>query len=213
MIFTDIHIHILPGVDDGADNVDVMKAMLDRIYDEGVRLVCATPHCSRELFGDNRKLILPAFEQLKEYAARYPDLKVCLGNELRYSQNCIEAVRDGNCLTLNGSRYVLIDFEEDESEKVIIDAMHRILSTGYTPVLAHAERYVKLSAKPEDLNRLRRDGVIIQVDSMSVFGGWGFSSKLRSRKILKNYCADVVGSDGHNLSSRPPILAKCYDYV
>lgn len=213
MKFTDLHIHLLYGVDDGARDAETMKTMVDRVYAEGTRTVCATPHCSREIFGNNLKRIIPVFEELKAYTAKYPDLTVCLGNELRYSQNCIEAIREKSCMTLNGSRCVLIDFDENEEEKTISDGLHRILNAGYVPVLAHVERYRKLSVRPEDLNRLRKDGVIIQVDATSVFGGWGFSAKIRSRKILKNFCADVVASDGHDLVSRPPELVRCFEFV
>lgn len=212
MLFTDIHSHILYGVDDGAKNGKQMSEMLASAYLDGIRILCVTPHFSHEYFRYDREKVIRAFVELKKYAAAaYPDMRLFLGNELRYSQNSPEMIRNRECLTLNGSHYVLVDFDENEDESRITNALYRILSYGYKPILAHAERYRHYPVSK--LEALRSDGVVIQIDSMSVFGNWGFSSKLRSRKILKEYLADVVASDAHNTESRPPLLSKCYDYV
>ena len=119
MCFTDLHTHILANVDDGAENEAEMYDLLDTMYRDGTRCICCTPHYHPGYYGENQKKSLDKFQQLSKYAdSRYPDLKLCLGNELHYSQGCLEWIEKGFCRTLNGSRYILVDFHaEATSEK------------------------------------------------------------------------------------------------
>ena len=213
MDFCDIHIHLLCGVDDGAEDEKQMQKMLDAAYADGVRTICATPHYHPGYFGDNTEAVDIAFRRLKEYAVKYPDLALCLGNELRYGRGFDEWIKSGACRSLNGSRYVLIDFLEHDDADYIVDSTLRVLNAGYTPILAHAERYESFHRDMREIEYLRSCGVVIQVDSASPFGGWGADSKIRSRRIIKARLADLVASDAHDTVRRPPNLSGCYEYV
>ena len=213
MNFCDIHTHLLYGVDDGAENEEQMKKILDEAYSDGTRTICATPHFHPGFFGENTAAVNVAFEKLKAYAARYPDLKLCLGNELRYSLSCGEWLQSGACRTINGTQYVLVDFLEYDDADFIVEATLKVFNSGYTPILAHAERYESFSRDMREIEYLRSCGAIIQVDAGSPFGGWGRGSKIRSRRIIEAQLADIVASDAHNTMSRPPILSGCYEYV
>ena len=213
MDFCDIHSHLLYGVDDGAETEKQMQSILDAAYADGVRTICATPHYHPGYFGDNTEAVDIAFRRLKEYAVKYPDLALCLGNELRYGRGFDEWIKSGACRSLNGSRYVLIDFLEHDRADYIVDSTLRVLNAGYTPILAHAERYESFHRDMREIEYLRSCGVVMQVDSASPFGGWGAGSKIRSRRIIKAQLADLVASDAHNTRSRPPNLSGCYEYV
>ena len=214
MEFADIHNHMLFGCDDGADDENVMKAMIDRQYGEGVRTICFTPHYHPGFFGDNISSSNAAFEKAKEYAsAAHPDLKLYIGNELRYDKACLRWLEQGKCRTMNGTNYVLVDFLYGESADNIMNGVLQILNYGYTPILAHAERYEKFHSDFREILRLKDCGVVIQVDTQSPLGGLGRGSKKRARLILKHYLADIVCSDGHDLGDRPPDLKECCDYV
>lgn len=205
---------MLWGVDDGPRSEEKMKQMIEASYNDGVRKICFTPHFHPAIYGKNKDKSEAVLEALRaDSKEKYPDLELFIGNELRYDVGYLDWVRDGNCRTLNGTKYLLIDFSEYEEAAVIIKTLESILASGYKPVLAHAERYRKLHFSMRQLIDLSERGVVIQVDAQSVFGGWGFSSKVRSRKLLKMRMADIVASDAHNLSDRPPQLSKCYEYV
>ena len=213
MNYADIHMHLLYGVDDGAETEEQMREILDAAYADGTRVICATPHYHPGYFGDNTGAVNTAFERLKEYAAKYPDISLYLGNELRYDRGLDRWLGSGACRSINGSRYVLIDFLEHESAEHIVEATLRVLNTGYTPILAHAERYEDFRRDMREIEKLRSFGVIIQVDAQSPFGGWGRGSKQRSRRIIEAGLADLIGSDAHDTSERPPGLSACYEYV
>lgn len=212
--FADMHMHCLYGVDDGAADEAAMCSIVDASYADGTRVICATPHYHPYYFGDNRKGIATAFQMLSAYAAeKYPDLTLVLGNEMRYSKECTDWLREGSCRTLNGTRYALVDFRGDEPAENIVNGMTRMLSAGYRPVLAHAERYADFHRDMRELLTLRENGVIIQLDSTSLYGGWGGDSMRRSKRILTAGLYDVAASDGHDTSGRPPVLSKGYEYV
>ena len=118
MALADIHIHLLFGVDDGAKDEDEMHAILDAAYQAGTRVLCCTPHFHPGYFGDNYDKVNAAFKRLSSYVQKtYPDMALYLGNELRYEPECVTWLRQGVCRTVNGTRYVLVDFSETAPEK------------------------------------------------------------------------------------------------
>ena len=211
--YADMHIHLLHGVDDGADDETEMYEILDAAYKDGCRVICTTPHFHLGYFGDNRARALKAYEQLKQYAGKYEDLKLHFGNELRFCPNCTELLKSGACSSLNDTKYVLVDFREDDDGEYIVSSLLRLLNAGYKPVLAHAERYAGFHRDFSEIKYLRQCGITIQVDAQSPFGAWGRAAKKRSRKLIELFLTDIVASDAHNTASRPPQMGNCYDYV
>lgn len=213
MQYADIHIHLLSGADDGADSDEMMKQMLDAAYADGTRVICATPHYHPGYFGSNSEASQISFEKLKVMASDYTDLKLYLGNELRFSPNCLGWLEKSDCRTLNGGRYVLCDFSENEDADKIVHALKSLLNSGHIPILAHAERYSAFHRDLRELWELSNCGVLIQVDAHSVFGEWGHGAARRCKKILDFRLADIAASDAHNVSGRPPQLSKFCEYV
>lgn len=212
MIFADLHRHILPGLDDGASSEEEMRCMLDEAYADGVRLLCATPHYHPGFFSYTKEALLTAFESLKAYAAQvYPDLVLCLGAELRYAPSAPEWLAADACRTLGGSRYVLVDFLQNERADVIMGAMRNLLNAGYLPVLAHVERYDAL--KTPDLAELKRMGVVLQLDAGSFFGEWGAGARRRAKSAVRHGLADLVASDAHHPNSPVTLLEPAYQLV
>lgn len=212
MKFTDLHNHTLWGVDDGPGTEDEMLRMLDAAWADGLENLCLTPHFHPGYFGDNREKTREVFETLRRYAAeKYPAMGLYLGNELRYSGECLSWLESGACRTLNGTGCVLVDFEENQTEAHIVKALERLMSAGYRPVLAHAERYRSLSV--QRIWELTRNGVWIQIDVQSLFGTYGLGARLRSRNLMKKKLVDIVATDAHGLGRRSPILSRGYREV
>ena len=214
MQFADIHNHMLFGVDDGAKSQRETEQLIEASYADGVRHLCFTPHYHPAYFGEHQEKIACAFDYAKTYAAtHFADLQLYLGSELRYERSCVEWVGRGKCRTLNDSDYLLVDFLYGEHSETILDAMLRVLNAGYTPVLAHVERYEKISHNLREIEQMKAWGVILQVDAQSVLGRLGYGSKIRARRLLAIGAIDVIASDAHDLVDRPPQLRACYDYV
>ena len=140
--FFDMHTHMLCGVDDGAKDRDEMIAMLEMAYEDGTRAICLTPHYSPYLFGDTFEQSAKSFAALKEYVSqKHPDMRIFLGHELGYHRSCLDALNEGRCRCIAGSRYVLVDFPEAVDFFEIQSAMDLLQRSGYVPILAHTERY------------------------------------------------------------------------
>ncbi len=210
--YADIHIHALCCVDDGAADEETMRRMIDASYADGTRLICFTPHWHPALFSDNRERVDDAYRLAQAYVAeKQYDLRMMLGNELYYADNCVEWLREGLCRTLNGTRYVLVDFSEDEQPRSIVKGLNRLLSAGYKPILAHAERYIAMQG--DELQRLRADGVRVQLDAASITGGFGLSCKRRARRFLLGGLVDLISSDAHDTHRRTPILSEAREWT
>lgn len=212
MRFADLHNHSLFGVDDGPETEAEMFALVDAAWADGVGTICLTPHFHPGYFGHNQSGVRRAFEALTRYASeKYPALRLYLGNELRYSPGCTAWLESGDCRTLNGTDHVLVDFAAGEPEETIVKGLRRLLSAGYRPVLAHAERYGAL--KPDTIRALSRSGVSIQMDVQSLFGVYGLRARLRCRTLLKQNLVDLAATDAHDLGRRSPILSRGFREV
>ena len=100
---TDFHCHILPGVDDGSEDMDMTLEMLDLSYAQGVRRIIATPHYHRGHVENEPEKLREVLKKVQEKAAKkYPDLEICLGNEVFYSDGVIELLRQGKILPASG---------------------------------------------------------------------------------------------------------------
>ena len=214
MEFADIHIHALSGVDDGARTEDEMYSMIDKAYRSGTRVICFTPHCAPKYFGFNGDKINKSFRKAAKYVQRqYPDMQVYLGNELQYAREFSSWIKSGECRTLNDTRYLLVDFPLNEEKEAIVRGVRSVLSTGYQPILAHVERYTHLNKDLKTIYELKSDGALLQMDSQSPVGGFGFFVKLASRRILKEGLIDLISSDAHGVGDRTPDLSAAYKYV
>lgn len=214
MNFSDIHIHALYNCDDGADSPEKMYKMIDASYEDGVRYMCLTPHYNPGYFGENSEKVQSSYDMLLKYAGeKYPDLHIALGNELRYNLGCEEWLKNGLCRSMDNTKYVLVDFFDNDSKETISKGLDRILNAGYIPILAHAERYAKIRGDVDFLRKQRNKGVLIQIDARSVLGDFGFFERSFSKKILINYLADFVSSDAHGMKRRPPGICGVYEYI
>ena len=212
--FADMHIHMLPGVDDGAKTMEDALKILDAARRDGTKAFCLTPHFYPGMFGDNHEAVKEVYRQFVRTASeRFPDVRFCLGNELRYNPNCLSWLQQGICRTMNDTSCVLVDFAENEEASAIENAVYRLLNGGFQPILAHVERYRRLRRDCGDIHQFSRAGALIQIDGPSVFGGWGAFAKRRSRKLIERGFVDLVGSDAHDTAQRPPQLSQVYTYI
>lgn len=212
MFFADIHSHALYAVDDGPKTDTQMYQLLDAVYQDNIRYLCLTPHFHPGFYGNNEQKINEVFQMLSLYAKqKYPDLSLCLGNELHYSSDCISWLFDGRCRTVNSSRYVLVDFPHLISKKELAGGLENLLGNGYLPILAHTERYQHASLSL--LEELKRNGVLLQLNAQAILGEFGTAQKIKTKKILSRGLADFVATDTHDIQYRTPKMSQCYEYL
>lgn len=205
--YTDIHAHILPGVDDGAQNMDETIRMLQLANDQGITTIIATPHFAIGGKNTPTRTLETIREQVQQEASRInQDMRILLGNELYYSDSVLEALKQREALTLAGSRYVLVEFSPRESYRNIYKAIGNLIRAGYLPILAHVERYQCLRKQEELIREITELGCYIQMNSDSLIGGMFHSEANYNRKLVNQGFVHFIASDCHNSKNRVPCM-------
>ncbi len=206
----DIHSHLLYNVDDGSKSLEQSIKYLNEIKKIGMNDVVLTPHVKTK----NKDLVKENYEVLKGYANKL-GINLYLGNEIMSSSNIINALKNKDILTLNNTKYILVEFKRGESmpKENIYNIFQNIIDNGYKPILAHPELY-PCYRDIAFVERLKDMGIIIQIDATSILLDEDFKIYSYAHKLLKNYLVDVVASDAHCTSKRSFIkLAKAYKKV
>ena len=212
--FFDLHSHMLSGVDDGAKTVEEMFSMLEMAYEDGIRAICLTPHYSPYLFGNTFQKSAESFEILKKYVSqRHPDMRIFLGHELGYHHEGLDALNEGTCRSIAGSRYVLVDFHESIEFFEIQSAMDQLQRAGYFPILAHTERYRCLFRQIGWIKEFIENGGTVQINASSVNGSWGRGAQKQWKKLIRQGLVHIIASDAHNLTTRPPRISVCMPFL
>ena len=212
--WADIHCHIIPGVDDGAKDMRTALELLRMEYEDGVRTIIVTPHFRRGMFETSRETISKQFFMLKKEASQlYPDMSIYQGCEFHANMDMVELLEEKKWGTMAGTEYVLTEFSEAHNLVYIRERCYALLCNGYTPIIAHAERYSALYKKYDEIEKLVDMGAMIQMNASSIIGADGFGMKGFCKNIMKKDLLHFVGSDAHNLKDRKPCIGKCTAYM
>jgi protein-tyrosine phosphatase len=200
----DIHAHILPGIDDGADSFEEAVQMCRMAASQGVEVIVATPHAHDGLHE------IPSPEALqnlvRELNARLNGLiRIKLGCELRFTHEVVKQIcEDRSAPTLAGGPYALIEFPHAiiplGSERALFD----LISRGIKPIIAHPERNRMVASEPWRFYPLAEMGILGQLDAGSITGQFGKRVQKASHTMLESGLVQIVASDCHNLRNRPP---------
>lgn len=205
--FTDIHCHVVPFVDDGADAMETSQAMIGMAYKSGTRRIIATPHYGTARAKASSGRIVRRFKMLEDWVeSAYPDMEIYLGQELSYHSGIEEEIKRGRALTMADSQYALIEFRPGDQYSRIRQGLESIRMSGYRPILAHAERCEVLAGNVDYIDELVHMGIYVQVNASSITGKNGRFIKGAVKKMMKRNLVHFVGSDGHDLQKRKPVL-------
>lgn len=206
----DIHSHILPGLDDGAESFEESIMMARMAVESGINVLVATPHCSDSLKREVRERVLILRDMLQE--AEIP-LKVCMGMEIFGTVYTSRLLREKKLVTLNNSRYPLVEFSFSSSGEEETDILQDMLWSGYVPVVAHPERYKYIRENPELINIWAKMGCLFQINKGSLLGKFGGDIKKMADSLLKRGFVTAVASDSHSAEVRTPWMKDAYNYV
>lgn len=174
-MLVDIHCHILPGVDDGAPDMETSRAMIRDAYEQGVRYIIATPHYRPEMFEPSMKKVIRVYHELRDYAEEV-GIGLRLGCEYYRNEQMIRHLDKKLRPTMLGSRYVLTEFSTNDSFVTVRNYIYELITKGYRPIVAHVERYF-CCQEPERIQKLKKLGAQIQINADSVLGYEGHTIK------------------------------------
>ena len=212
----DIHMHLIPEVDDGAWNLDMALTMVQMAYHQGVRKIFATPHSSA--FIEDSGKAGEQYSRLVEHAGvLYPDLEILMGCEVLLTEHSLEhtmkELEEGRIPSMNGTDWVLVEFRQDVDAQEVEKCIDRLRSPGWNPILAHAERYRFASGDHVVLRRMTEIGCLIQVNAYSLDReerGW---IRENARWMLEERLISFLGPDAHRTFHRPPEVEGGTEYL
>jgi ADP-ribosylglycohydrolase/histidinol phosphatase-like PHP family hydrolase len=209
----DLHMHIIPDVDDGSVSIEMSEQMLRMAIEQGIEIVFATSHSLAH--EEDTEYTRHQFRKLqKMIKEKELPIKVYLGCEVFYDIRCIDRILkdldNGRLPSLNGTKYVLTELfyglGKDTTYYINI-----LIEKGWIPIIAHAERLDDLSI--ETIKELRGAGCKIQINAYSIAEEKNEKTRNRALTLLDNKIVDFVGSDAHRIDHRPPAVAKGIEYL
>lgn len=211
----DMHSHILPMVDDGANSVRMALEMLEIACRNGTHQIVLTPHHAPVYgFENPKEKIQELFSQLQEivWQQRIP-IRIYLGTEYLMEDPERFAQEWQSVQTLNDSRYLLMEFFFDISEQEMLRGIDAVQAKGWIPVIAHPERYDCIQVFPGAAESLVQQGALLQMNKASPLGGYGRHTRAAALELLERGLYTVVGSDTHRPEGRDPNMAQAYDFI
>lgn len=210
----DIHSHILAGLDDGAETMEVTQKMLETAVRDQITGIIATPHA----YHPNFKTDLAALNlQLQATNSLLEDqgipIKIYSGQECRLSEKLPEHLIAGEALTLANSRYVLLELPSSGVPAYTVQIIQQLITKNYVPIIAHPERNQGIIEKPDRLRKLLLHGALAQVTAGSIAGSFGKAIQRSALELIDANLIHVYGSDIHNLTTRPFLFNEGLDFL
>ena len=200
----DMHSHLLPGLDDGAETIEHSLELLQALRALGYRKLVMTPHIMGDFYKNTPEGIRAALQLLREAAAGagLGDVELECAAEYYLDEFLGRKLTDGTeMLTFGGEkRYLLFETSYMNEPLNLFDTIFELKAQGYTPVLAHPERYTYLYGRFAEIEKLRRDyGVLLQVNLNSLAGYYSPAAKKVAEQLIDGGLVDFVGTDTHHL--------------
>lgn len=212
--YFDMHSHLVPGVDDGSDSYEESFKILEKAYMGGVRTMILTPHFRLGMFETPPDVTERRFSKLQEEAKKlFPELQLFHGCEFHANMEMEELLQKEPRFFLAGSRWLLLEFSGYDRYAFVRERVQAAMSLNARVIIAHVERIHEVREDIGKAEELKRLGAFLQVNADSVLGVDGSSFKRFSNRLIKEGLASFIGSDAHNLTSRPFRLPECAAYL
>jgi protein-tyrosine phosphatase len=207
----DVHCHILPGLDDGARDIQESLSMAQAAIDDGVTHIVATPHSSSE-YAFNYARVRKLREQLQRLIGNR--LVLATGCDFHVNLENLEALRaDAPRFCINQRNYLLVEFSEFSIPPTMNHTLHDMQLMGLRPVITHPERNAILQGQPWRLIAWVQIGCFVQVTAGALTGAFGVKSREDALRWIAEGLVHFVASDAHNMSWRPLRLVPAYEVV
>ena len=209
---TDMHSHLIPGIDDGSKDLATTKKMLEGLKHLGFSKWITTPHIMPHIFNNNEQSIIENGAVMNENL----DEHITIAAEYYIDEDFVAKIKSEQPLLTFGDNYILIEVSMGVKEKLLEEVIFELTTRNIKPILAHAERYPYMYANNslDYYDTLRNADVLLQVNLRSFLGHYGEIQKKIARKLATEHMIDFLGTDMHNELQIPMLEeAMADDYV
>ena len=198
-IGVDIHSHLIPGVDDGAKNIEDAIALIRGLKNLGFKKIITTPHVYQDYYPNTSDRLLAGLDTLRNaLKSANIDIEVECAAEY-YMDEVFESLLDKKELLTFGGNHVLVEMSFFQEANKLEEYLFQMQIAGYQPILAHPERYTYYMRNFERFQNIKDRGCKLQLNLLSLTGHYGKEVKDLAIKLLDNNLYDFVGTDTHNL--------------
>lgn len=209
--FTDIHCHLLPGVDDGSQDWAETLAMARMAVDDGITTIIATPHQCGNYAQNDGEMIRRTVAQVQEFLKQNAvPLRVLAGADVRIESDMPQGLQEGRIVSLaDRRRHVLLELPHELYFPLepVLDSLKRI---GMVGILSHPERNQGILREPKVLRPLVEAGCLMQVTAGSLMGTFGPDIRAFTESLLAEGLVHFISTDAHGTKSRRPLLARAF---
>ncbi|HET6546402.1 MAG TPA: CpsB/CapC family capsule biosynthesis tyrosine phosphatase [Rhodanobacteraceae bacterium] len=208
----DLHCHILPGIDDGASDIEMSLSMARSAVADGIRVTACTPHIYPGLYENTAAGIDAAIKKFRVALSKNDIvLRLVIGADIHLTPDLVADLGSGLAPTLNRSRYFLFEPPHHVAPPRFEQSVFQTLAAGYVPVITHPERLTWIEDHYEIFPRLVRNGAWMQITSGSLTGRFGRRPRYWGERMLGEGLVHILATDSHGVDHRPPLLAEGRD--
>jgi len=198
-IITDLHSHLIPGIDDGAKSMEDSIEMIEAFVKQGYTKLITTPHIMSHRYPNSREVIEEGLAALKaELHARSIEIEIEAASEYYLDETVMALVEARDIMTF-GDSYMLFEMSYVQPLHYLEEMVFEMKVAGYRPVLAHPERYIYMHDDFRKYERLKEMGLFFQVNIPSLGGFYSKPVQTAARRIAEAGLIDFVGSDAHKI--------------
>lgn len=196
---TDIHSHILPGIDDGSPDIATSIELIKGLVSLGIQRSVATPHIISDLYRNTPTTIAAALQQLQTALQQHQiNFEVSAAAEYMMDEGFFKMLEMGTPFLCIKDKTILTEFSYNVRPDNPREISFKILTNGYTPILAHPERYAYFHSNYQSYHLLQDLGFLLQVNLLSLTGYYGPAVTKAARYIIRNRMASFTATDLHH---------------
>ncbi len=197
--YVDIHSHLLPGIDDGVNTVYQSAYILEQFQKIGIKKVITTPHVMQDVWPNSSQTIRNHLDTLKEILPTLGITEIEIQTSAEYMMDDLfyQRIKENDILPLY-KKYILVEMSTFSAPINLKEILFEIKMAGYTPILAHPERYSFYQDDLKKYDELKESGFLFQLNLLSLSGHYGDKTKALANQMINHNYIDFVGSDVHN---------------
>lgn len=211
----DLHSHILPGVDDGAQTIEDSIEMAKEAVSQGITHLMCTPHHNNGKYSNTAQQVITKVDELQDLLNQNGiPLTLLEGQEVRITGSLLEDIHNQEILFTDlNNTYILIEFPSGDVPEYSEQLFFELMSEGHTPVIVHPERNAIFRKDPNRLIPFLQMGVLTQLTAPSITGVFGKDIQKTAKLMLKHNMLYMVASDAHNLRHRTFLMKEAYEEI